>query len=143
MSLYLDSAYVAKCYLEEPDARRVRALVEHETELYSSAWSRVEMACIFHRNVHERRLSKEQALLLQDRFRTHVEEGLWMLLPITEALLGQAETAIRNLAPQVFLRAGDAIHLITARDAGQTEIWSNDRHLLKAAPFFGLRGRTA
>ena len=143
MSLYLDSAYVAKCYLEEPAARRVRVLVEHEPELYSSAWSRVEMASIFHRNVRERRLSKEQALLLEDRFRLHVEEGLWMLLPITEALLGQAETAIRNLAPRIFLRAGDAIHLVTARDAGQTEIWTNDRHLLSAAPFFGLRGRTA
>ena len=82
-------------------------------------------------------------MLLQDRFRGHAAEGLWTLLPITEALLGQAETAIRNLAPQVFLRAGDAIHLITARYAGHTEIWSNDRHLLKAAPFFGLRGRTA
>ena len=141
--MYLDSAYIAKCYLEEPDARRVRTLVEHETELYSSTWSLVEMACIFHRNVREKRLRKEQVLLLQDRFRAHVNEGLWVLLPMTEALLGEAETAIRNLAPQVFLRAGDAIHLITARQAGHAEIWTNDRHLLKAAPFFGLRGRTA
>jgi predicted nucleic acid-binding protein len=41
------------------------------------------------------------------------------------------------------LRAGDAIHLAAAQGAGFTEIWSNDKHLLRAAPAVGLIGKSA
>jgi predicted nucleic acid-binding protein len=40
------------------------------------------------------------------------------------------------------LRAGDAIHLASARHEGFSEIWTNDRHMLKAASHFGLAGRS-
>lgn len=39
-----------------------------------------------------------------------------------------------------YLRAADAIHLATAVEYGFAEIHSNDKHLLAAAPLFGLRG---
>jgi predicted nucleic acid-binding protein len=39
------------------------------------------------------------------------------------------------------LRAGDAIHIVSAVEAGFNEIWTNDRHLLAAAAHFGLKGR--
>jgi predicted nucleic acid-binding protein len=39
-----------------------------------------------------------------------------------------------NAAPRnLYLRAGDALHLITAQGLGEPEIWTNDRHLLAAA----------
>jgi predicted nucleic acid-binding protein len=48
------------------------------------------------------------------------------------------------LAPaDVPLRAGDAIHTATALKTGETEIWTNDRHLLAAVAHFGLAGRSA
>ena len=41
------------------------------------------------------------------------------------------------------LRDGDAIHTATALETGETQIWTNDRHLLAAVAHFGLAGRSA
>jgi predicted nucleic acid-binding protein len=79
---------------------------------------------------------------LIDIFRSHVEADVWNLIPITDSLLRRTATLIRGLAPTVPLRAGDAMHLATALDAGETEIWSNDRHLLVAAVAVGLVGKS-
>jgi hypothetical protein len=40
------------------------------------------------------------------------------------------------------LRAGETIHTTTALETGETEIWTNDRHLLAAVAHFGV-GRSA
>ena len=80
---------------------------------------------------------------MRQAFGEDVQNGVWILVPVSNAVLKNVEAAVRNLAPHVYLRAADAIHLVTARDAGFSEIWSNDRHLLRAARYFGLKGRTA
>ena len=72
-----------------------------------------------------------------------IQNGVWVLFPVSQYLLYQVESLTRTLPTAAYLRAGDAIHLVTAADAGFTEIWSNDRHLLAAARHFGLEGRSA
>ena len=64
------------------------------------------------------------------------------MVPLMEEILRRVDAAVDTLPAQVFLRAGDAIHLVSARAAGITEIWSNDQHLLRAARHFGLTGRS-
>ena len=43
---------------------------------------------------------------------------------------------------QIFLRTADAVHLATAQELGERDVWTNDRHMLAAAPYFGLTGRS-
>lgn len=76
-------------------------------------------------------------------FRDHVEDELWTLAPIADALLHRVATLIRGLPQSVPLRAGDALHLTTALEMGEREVWTSDRHLLGAASHFGIVGRTA
>jgi predicted nucleic acid-binding protein len=143
LSLYLDSAYVAKCYLNEPDAARVRALVAGEQGLTSSAWCRAELACIFLRHVRERALTQKQARELHALFLDDVRSGAWTLVPVSSDLLESVEGRLKRLRRRdVFLRAGDAVHLATAAASGFREIWTNDRHMLGAARSFKLRGRS-
>ena len=66
---------------------------------------------------------------------------LWEWLPLTTAVMTAVVDAYGSLPRDVFLRTGDAVHLLSARDHGLDEVYSNDRRLLAAAPYLGLTGR--
>ncbi len=139
--MYLDSAYIAKYYVNEPDATAVRDLIRRASAISSSSWALLEINCVFHRHVREGPLTAAQGQELADIFRSHVEADLWDLRPVSDALLRRTVMLIGRLPSHVPLRAGDIIHLATALDAGETEIWTNDRHLLAAAACIGLAGK--
>ena len=143
MKLYFDTAYIAKCYLNDPDAPQVRRLLSKADAVYSSALCVAEMACAFHRRIRERSLSAQEGSQLRRLFLEHVSSGVWTLLPVTDAVLRSVDALLEALPAGVPLRAGDAIHLASASSAGFTEIWSNDRRLLQAARHVGLAGRSA
>ena len=140
--MYLDSAYVAKYYVNEPDAEAVRKLIRKAAGVCSSAWALAEVTCVFHRHVREGSLTPAQGRELIDLFREHAEAGLWNLMPVTNTLLRTTAMLIRGLPGTVPLRAGDALHIATALEAGETAIWTNDRHLLAAATHVGIAGRS-
>ena len=141
--MYLDAAYIAKFYLNEFDSHRVRAVVGDATTLVSSKWSVPEAACAFHRHLREGHFTSMHFQAILEGFLDHVETGFWTLLPVSDSVIRRMTTLMSALPASIFLRAGDAIQLATALDAGEAEIWTNDRHMLAAAPHFGLVGRRA
>ncbi len=142
MKLYFDSAYVAKFYLREPDSDGVRTLADQAEPLHSSEWCLAEVACTLHRQVREGALTGREAAEIGKVFRNDVATGIWVLAPVTRDLLAEVDALVHTLPADVFLRAGDALHLVSARAAGFSEIWSNDRHLLRATRYLGLKGRS-
>jgi len=102
-----------------------------------------ELACVFHRKIREGLVPADLAAKLRGLFLEDVRNGVWSLIPVTNALLHRVEVMIRSFAPATHIRAGDAIHLTSAMESGFDEIWTNDRHLLAAARAVGLRGRSA
>jgi predicted nucleic acid-binding protein len=141
--VYFDTAYVAKCYVNEADSRRVRAVLRGGGGGHSSALCRPELAAVLLRHVREDALTSGQATRLHADFLADIDRGVWTLLSLSEAFLERAAARVLALEPDTFVRAADAIHLWAASEAGFGEIWSSDRRLLAAAPAFGLRGRTA
>jgi predicted nucleic acid-binding protein len=79
-----------------------------------------------------------QAVFAQ--YNADVAGGDIRLLPLTDAVLDRVESVFATAPATTYLRAADAIHLATAVEYGFAEIHSNDKHLLAAAPLFGLRG---
>ncbi|MGD0616710.1 MAG: type II toxin-antitoxin system VapC family toxin [Bryobacteraceae bacterium] len=140
--MYLDSAYIAKYYVNEPDAAAVRKAIRRASHLCSSALVLAEVTCVFHRHVREGWLAAAQGHELIDLFRDHADSGIWNLFPVTESLLRRTSLLIRGVPADLPLRAADAIHIATALDSGETELWTNDRHLLAAARHFGINGRS-
>jgi predicted nucleic acid-binding protein len=136
--MYLDSAYVAKYYLNERDSKAVRSLMEGASSLVSSEWSMLEVTCAFHRHFREGHLTARQFRELARAFRKHAEQGLWSFVPVDTRLLRRVAVAMDSLPGDVYLRAGDAIQLASAQEAGEHEIWSSDRHVRAAAAHFSL-----
>ncbi len=142
MKLYFDTAYIAKCYWPEPDGEAIRELVGRSDGVYSSSLCIAEMACVFHRKLSEGWAPPADVVQRRDWFLADIGSSAITVIPMTEKLLYRTEALTRVLPPTCYLRAADAVHLVTAVDAGFTQIWTNDRHMLAAAPHFGLVGRS-
>lgn len=140
--MYLDTCYIAKFYLNEPDSSRVRALVRKASVLYSSVWAMAEFHAVLHRRSREGEITADDSRDLSLRFFAHVEDGLWNLIPVNEALLRRTSSLIASAPTGLLIRAADAVHLATAQEIGEREVWTNDRHMLGAASYFGLAGRS-
>jgi predicted nucleic acid-binding protein len=142
LRLYFDTAYLGKCYWNEPGGTLVRELARRADGLYSSAICIAEMACLAHRKFREGSITLADAAIRRDWFLDDVNSGVITAVPVTDRLLRRIEATTRALPPSCYLRTFDALHLVTASDAGFGEVWTNDRHMLAAAPHFGLAGRS-
>jgi predicted nucleic acid-binding protein len=136
--IYFDSTYIIKCYLAEPGSAQVLALAQSHRGRASALHGRIEFWSGVKRHVREGNLSFDQAEAVWRQFVLDEAAGLWLFLPITRALIETSCSRIAALPAGVICRAADAIHLACAQEEGFTEIYSNDRHLLAAAPYFGL-----
>jgi len=140
--VYFDTSYIAKFYFNEPESRWVRELVRKADAIHSSLWAFAEFHAVLHRRVREGTLTRRDARELALRFSQHIEDGLWNLVPINEALLRRTSALMVSAPRDVFIRTADAVHLTTAHELGERAVWTNDRHMLAAAGYFGLKGES-
>ena len=138
--IYLDAAYVAKCYLNEPGADRVREVAYAADGLASCELARLEFASILKRHVREHHVTRRELRAILKDFEDDEQNGVWRWFSVTSDLLGKARKAVLDLPGTVFVRSGDALHLACAEEQGFQEVYTNDRHMLKAARHFHLKG---
>jgi predicted nucleic acid-binding protein len=140
--VYFDTSYIAKFYFNEPESHRVRELVRKADAIHSSLWALAEFHAVLHRRLREGAISPSDARDLASRFSAHIEGGLWNLVPVGEVLLRRTSARMVSAPRDLFLRTADAVHLMTAHEIGEIHVWTNDRHMLAAAAYFGLTGRS-
>jgi predicted nucleic acid-binding protein len=140
--VYFDTSYIAKFYLNEPESERVRGLAKTAHGICSSQWAIAEFHAVLHRQLREGFLSKKDVRSVAAAFEAHVGLKFWVLAPVREGLLREMGASLIAAPSDLYLRAADAVHLATAKEMGEAEVWTNDRHMLKACEYFGLRGRS-
>lgn len=140
--MYFDTCYIAKFYFNEPESPRIRELVRKADAVHSSLWALAEFHAVLHRRMREGASSPGDARELALRFSEHIADGLWHLIPVNEALLRRTSALIVSGPRDLFIRTADAVHLTTAQEIGERAVWTNDRHMLAAASYFGLRGQS-
>ncbi len=137
---YWDTSYAAKIYLREPGTDAVLQALADAGGFVCSEHGTLELMATFKRNQREGILSAAQLKMIWAKHEQDVADGLIRYLPVSSELIRQACATLATLPSAVFLRAADALHLACAKDAGLKAIYSHDRHLLAAAPHFGLKG---
>jgi predicted nucleic acid-binding protein len=137
---YYDTNYLFKLQCLETGTTEVRSHAATVDTLVCSLHGRAEFVSAAHRKIREGKATGEQLKSLLAQLRTDTAAGALRWLPITAAHIARVEAVYLTAPSSAYLRAADALHLASAAEFGFTEIYSNDRHLLKAAPLFGLRG---
>jgi predicted nucleic acid-binding protein len=138
--IYFDASYLVRLYVTDFGAEEVRALAL--TSSVACSWhGRIELIAALHRGYRENRFPQHSFLGLLERFRNEEAEGAFHWIWPATRFIDRAEEAYRKAPASVFLRAADAMHLACAAENGFREIYSHDRHLLAAAPLFGLRAK--
>ena len=137
---YFDTAYILKCYVKEHGWENVRDLAQKCERIACSIYGRLELHAALHRKLREGEITEQQLNIILRQLSLDESMRLWEWLPLSSATLTAVVNTYTSLAPDVFLRAGDAVHLISARIVGFTKIYSNDKHLLAAAPHVNMTG---
>jgi predicted nucleic acid-binding protein len=138
---YYDTSYLFKIQCFEQGTAEVRAHAGTVSNLACSLHGRAEFVSTCHRKWRENAATHPQLLGLLAQLQADSQAGVIEWLPLTEAMIQHVEKVYTSAPASTFLRAADALHLACAAGHGFLEIYSNDRHLLTAAPLFGLRGR--
>jgi predicted nucleic acid-binding protein len=136
---YFDIAYLAKLHWREVGTVEVETLAQSLTHICCSRHGRLEFAAVGYRKVREGAADLPYAKKVFEQLERDTSVGGIKWLEITSAIYTRAENFFLQGTATTFLRASDALHLACAAEHGFTEIYSNDRHLLAAAPLFGLR----
>lgn len=137
---YYDANYLFKLQCVEHGTAEVRAHAATVNRLCTAAHGRAEYASAAFRKVREGAATKRDYQLAILQIQADAGTGNLQFLPLTDSILDRIEAAFASAPATLYLRAADALQLATAAEHGFAEIFSNDRHLLAAAPAFGLKG---
>jgi len=138
--IYFDTAYLAKCYLNEYGSSEVKQLATEDGRVACCEFGRMELAATFHRNLRQNSITPSEFRLLWKQFDLDEANRIWNWLPVNHELITDVTNRFRKLAPSVYLRSADALHLTCAIQHGFKKIHSNDGHLLAAAKTYGIKG---
>ena len=136
---YLDAGYITKFYVDEPDSAPVRELAEALGDVHCAVLGRAEVAAALHRKLREGAFTETVFREVVAQFEDDCSRDLWTWIPVTATIVAATVTVIRQAPKSLFIRGADAIHLACARESGFTEIYTGDRHMTVAAPYFRVR----
>ena len=100
--IYFDTAYIARGYLNEPGADRVREVAYGADGLASCKLARLEFASILRRHVREHHVTRREMTAIVKELEEDESNGVWQWCGVTSELLEKARKAVLDLPGTAF-----------------------------------------
>lgn len=136
--IFCDTSALAKYYVPENASTALISRLDSENAVIASELARVELMSVFHRRLRERKWTREQFQAAASQFNRDEAARCWTWTPVTSFIIGAASQLYLSLPENIFLRASDCLHLVTALHRGFTEVCTFDRHQQEALQTLGL-----
>jgi predicted nucleic acid-binding protein len=130
-----------KLYLVEPDSAQFESLALISPAV-TGMIARHEMRTVFHRREAEGAIPAGAAASLYRRMTSDAASGVLRLQPDSDGVereFGAVLETCFSQTPPVFIRTNDALHLASARMAGETEFVTADVRQQAAAQLLGFK----
>lgn len=148
MSIYADTNFITRLYLERPETAHAESIFSVEKPLLPITWlTRLEVINAFEQSVltgfgqAQVRISAELAAACQQQFRDDLNQGIAMrLVSVSQAEVSTKfeEIALRHTARHGF-RAYDILHVASALILKCRSFWSFDKKASQLAKLEGLK----
>jgi len=139
---YWDTSAVVKLYVQEPDSASFeKHILGSASGPVSSRILLYEARATFQRKESEGSVRAGAAQDLYDQLVKDVSAGEWRLIELgadVEREYAQVLAPCYQQTPPIPVRTLDALHLASARVAGETELVATDRRMREAAKALGL-----
>lgn len=137
--IFCDTSAIAKLYIPEKESPAMRALLESEDQVLISELARAELMGVFHRQLRERKWTRDRFMTVVRQFTNDDVGGFWTWLPLDSSIIESAAKTYTMLPDDVFLRSADCLHLVTAMHHRFAEIYTYDTRQTAAAIALGLK----
>ena len=137
--IFCDTSAIAKFYVAEKESPAIRARLEAEDQVCVSELVRAELMSVFHRQLREKKWSRDKFLTAVRQFTNDDIGGFWTWLPLDATIIEAAAKTYTTLPDTVWLRTADCLHLVTAMHHGFAEIFTYDANQSAAALALGLK----
>src|ERR1019366_922199 len=131
--IFCDTSAVAKLYVVEKESLAMRKLLEAEDQVFISELVRVELMSVFHRQLREKKWTRDKFLTAVRQFTNDDIGGFWTWLALDATIIEAAAKTYTTLPDNVWLRSADCLNLVTAMHHGFTEIYTFDVNQSAAA----------
>lgn len=103
--IFCDTSTVAKIYVSEKESAAVRELLERVEQVFVSALVRTELMGVFHRQLREKKWTRDRFLMVARQFNNDDIGGFWTWLPLDSDILEESARTYLTLPETIFLRA--------------------------------------
>lgn len=132
--IYLDASVVFSLYCTDLNSALAVSLISASSEpLILSSLCEFEVINALSLCVFRKELSEKEALGARLRLGRNIDQGAYVVRPVSEDAFTRAKVLAEKLTPLVGVRAADLLHVSVALETGAKSFYTFDRKQHRAA----------